>query len=170
MATLLTAGSVVTNAMGQAAALRVAKSFTNRDWREFGVMLGTLVVASLGLGLLGFAGAFLFGRQAMSILYRPEYATRQDVLLWLMGGSGLLYLGSTLGYAVTAVRCLTPQVPLFISAVITTAIGCIAFVPTQGLRGVAMAILLSAIVQCAGSARLLWNACRKVTAESCAAG
>jgi O-antigen/teichoic acid export membrane protein len=170
MATLLTAGSVVTNAMGQAAALRVAKSFTNRDWREFGFMLGTLVVASLGLGLLGFAGAFLFGRQAMSILYRPEYATRQDVLLWLMGGSGLLYLGSTLGYAVTAVRCLTPQVPLFISAVITTAIGCIAFVPTQGLRGVAMAILLSAIVQCAGSARLLWNACRKVTAESCAAG
>jgi O-antigen/teichoic acid export membrane protein len=169
MATLLTAGSVVTNAMGQAAALRVANSFSNRDWREFSFMLGTLVLTSLGLGAVGFAGAFLFGTQAMRILYRPEYATRQDVLLWLMGSSGLLYLGSTLGYAVTAVRCLKPQVPLFISAVVTTAIGCIALVPSRGLRGVAMAILLSAIVQCVGSAGLLWNACRKVTAESCAA-
>jgi O-antigen/teichoic acid export membrane protein len=167
IATLLTAGSVVTNAVGQAAAPRVATSFSERDWRTFGFMLGALVTVSLGLGLLGFTGAFLFGKQAMRALYRPEYATRQDVLLWLMGTSGILYLGSTLGYALTAVRCLKPQVPLFAIAVTATAISCVVLVPAQGLVGVAMAILLSAVVQCLGNAGLLWNACKKSVA--CAA-
>jgi O-antigen/teichoic acid export membrane protein len=169
IATLVTAGNVFTNAIGQAAAPRLAKSFANCDWRAFGFMLGALLAVSLGLGFLCFAGAFLFGKQAMAILYRPEYTTRQDVLLWLMGGSGFLYLGSTLGYAVTAVRCFTPQLPLCATAALATAIGCVALVPSQGLRGVAMAILISAVVQCAGNAGLLWNACKRGAAECCAA-
>jgi O-antigen/teichoic acid export membrane protein len=152
--------------MGQAAAPRVATSFSDRDWRMFGFMVGSLIAVSLGLGVLGFMGAFLFGKQAMQVLYRPEYATRQDVLLWLMGTSGVLYLGSTLGYALTAVRCLKPQVPLFAVAVIATAISCIILVPSRGLVGVAMAILLSAVVQCLGNAGLLWNACKKSIASA----
>jgi O-antigen/teichoic acid export membrane protein len=160
IATLLTAGSVVTNAVGQAAAPRLAKSFANRDRRGFGVLLAALVAASLGLGALGFTVAALFGKQAMALLYRPEYTTRQDVLLWLMGASGFFYLGSTLGYAVTAVRCFTPQLPLFAAAAVTTAVGCVVLVPSHGLQGVAIAILISAVVQCAGSAGLLWNSSR----------
>jgi O-antigen/teichoic acid export membrane protein len=115
----------------------------------------------LGLGALGFAGAFFFGKQAMTAIYRPEYSTHQDVLLWLMGASGFFYLGSTLGYAVTAVRCFTPQLPLFASAAITTAIGCVLLVPSRGLTGAAMAILVSALIQCLGGAFLLWKACRR---------
>jgi O-antigen/teichoic acid export membrane protein len=158
IATLLAAGSSVTNAAGQAAAPRLAKCFVNRDRRGFGMLLAALVVVSLGLGGLGFGGAFLFGKRAMSLIYRPEYSTHQDVLLWLMGASGFFYLGSTLGYAVTAVRCFAPQLPLFAGAAVTTAIGCVALVPSQGLRGAAMAILISAVIQCLGSAYLLWNA------------
>jgi len=165
IATLLAAGSVVTNAVGQAAAPRLAKYFVNRDNRGFGALLGALIVASLGLGALGLAFAALFGRQAMALIYRPEYSTRQDLLIWLMGASGFFYLGSTLGYAVTAVRCFTPQLPLFAGAAVITAIGCIALVPSQGLRGAAIAILISAIVQCAGSARLLWNSCKRASCE-----
>jgi O-antigen/teichoic acid export membrane protein len=103
----------------------------------------------------------MFGKQAMAFVYRPEYSTHQDVLVWLMGASGFFYLGSTLGYAVTAARCFTPQLPLFACAAVTTAIGCIALVPSQGLRGVAIAILISSLIQCTGSAGLLWNACKK---------
>jgi O-antigen/teichoic acid export membrane protein len=165
IATLLTAGSVMTNAIGQAAAPRLAKYFAHNDRRGFAALLGALVVASLGLGAIGFFGSVFFGKQAMAIMYRPEYATRQDVLIWLMGASGFFYLGSTLGYAVTAVRCFTPQLPLFAGAAVTTAIGCMALVPSQGLRGIAMAILISAAVQCAGSARLLWKSCKSVSRD-----
>lgn len=160
IATLLAAGSVVTNAVGQAAAPRLAKCFVNGDRRGFGVLLAALVVASLGLGGMGFAGAVFFGKQAMALIYRPEYSTRQDVLVWLMGASGFFYLGSTLGYAVTAVRCFAPQLPLFVAAAATTALGCMLLVPSQGLRGAAMAILISAVIQCVGSVGLLWNSYR----------
>jgi O-antigen/teichoic acid export membrane protein len=165
IATLLAAGSVVTNAMGQAAAPRLAKCFVTHDNRGFNMLLTALVVVSLGLGGLGFLGAVLFGKQAMAFIYRPEYSTRPDVLMWLMGASGFFYLGSTLGYAVTAVRCFKPQLPLFTGAAVTTAIGCFALVPSQGLRGAAIAILISAVIQCAGSARLLWNARKASNSE-----
>jgi O-antigen/teichoic acid export membrane protein len=160
IATLMAAGGVVTNALGQAAAPRLARYFAAHNRRGFGILLSAIVAASLGLGLLGFAGALLFGRQGMALIYRPEYSTRQDVLIWLMAASGFFYLGSTLGYAVTAVRCFTPQLPLFAGAAVATAVGCIVFVPRFGLRGAAIAILLSSLVQCAGSAGLLYTSCR----------
>ena len=148
----------MTNAAGQAAAPRLAKCFINRDRRGFATLLAALVIVSLGLGGLGFGGALLFGKQAMTLIYRPEYSTHQDALVWLMGASGFFYLGSTLGYAVTAVRCFSPQLPLFAAAALTTAIGCVALIPSYGLRGAAMAILISAVIQCVGSACLLWKA------------
>ena len=165
IATLLAAGGVVTNAVGQAAAPRLAKYFLTGNKRGFRSLLTTIVAASLGLGTLGFAGALFFGRPAMALIYRPEYSTRQDVLVWLMGASGLFYLGSTLGYAVTAVRCFAPQLPLFSAAAVTTGIGCFALVPRFGLRGAAMAILISAVVQCFGSAYLLRKSCRQAATE-----
>jgi O-antigen/teichoic acid export membrane protein len=165
IATLLAVGSVATNAVGQAAAPRLAKCFVNGDRREFTALLGGLVVTSLGLGGLGFVGAILFGKQAMALIYRPEYSTHPEVLIWLMGASGFFYLGSTLGYAVTAVRCFAPQLPLFTGAALTTAIGCLVLVPSQGLRGAAIAILISAVIQCGGSAWLLWNSSKKAGNE-----
>jgi O-antigen/teichoic acid export membrane protein len=166
IATLLASGSVVINAVGQAAAPRMANAFAKHDRRRFGLLLAGLVGASLGLGGLGLLGALLFGRQAMALIYRPEYSTHQDVLIWLMAASGLYYLGSTLGYAVTAVRCFSPQLPLFILAALGTAIGCFVFIPRMGLRGAAMAIFLSAFLQCLGSAFLLYNSCRKARVQA----
>ncbi|MBV8864286.1 MAG: oligosaccharide flippase family protein [Acidobacteriaceae bacterium] len=165
IATLMAAGGVVTNALGQAAAPRLAKYFAAHDRRGFSILLSAIVFASLGLGVLGFAGALLFGRQAMALIYRPEYSARQDVLIWLMGASGFFYLGSTLGYAVTAVRCFTPQLPLFAGAAVTTAIGCIVLVPRFGLCGAAIAILVSSLVQCAGGVRLLYTSFREMSAK-----
>jgi O-antigen/teichoic acid export membrane protein len=166
IATLMAAGSVVTNAIGQAAAPRLAKYFAMGDRRGFATLVGAITAASLGLGAAGYGTALFFGRNAMALIYRPEYSTRQDVLLWLMGASGFYYLGSTLGYAVTAARCFTPQLPLFTVAAITTALACLAMVPSRGLRGAAIAILISAAVQCAGSAGLLFRSLRVGSQES----
>lgn len=165
IAALLAAGSVATNAMGQAAAPRLARYFADHNKRGFAMLLVALVTVSLGLGALGLVGALAFGKQAMTLIYRPEYSIHQDVLVWLMGASGFFYLGSTLGFAVTAVRCFTPQLPLFAGAALTTALGCLALVPALGLRGAAIAILISAVIQCAGSAGLLWHSCKSRRGE-----
>ena len=77
-----------------------------------------------------------------------------------MAASGALYLGSAAGVAMTAVRCLSPQLPLFALAAISTAATCFFLVPAMGLQGAALSILVSAVIQCAGGAWLLRNACR----------
>jgi O-antigen/teichoic acid export membrane protein len=165
IATLLASGSVAINAIGQAAAPRMAKAFAQRENRKFSLLLFGLVGASLGMGILGLLGSIFFGRQAMTLIYRPEYSTRQDLLIWLMAASGLYYLGSILGYAVTAVRCYGPQLPLFIIAAVTTATGCIYLIPKMGLQGAAAAILLSAVIQCVGSMFLLHRAVSKARTQ-----
>lgn len=161
LANLLAVGSVVTNALGQGAAPRLAKYFEAARMHEFRALLTTLIVASLGIGAIGLIGALLVGRQVLTIVYRPEYATQQDILVWLMAASGFFYLGSTLGYAVTAVKCFTPQLPLFALAAASTAAASMILVPSQGLRGAALAIMISALIQCAGGTYLLRNACRR---------
>jgi O-antigen/teichoic acid export membrane protein len=143
----------------------LAKYFITGDKRAFSILLAVIIAVSLGLGGLGLVGSLVFGRQAMALIYRPEYSIHQDVLVWLMGASGFFYLGSTLGYAVTAVRCFTPQLPLFAGAAVTTGIGCFLLIPSFGLRGAAIAILISAVVQCVGGARLLYTSCKKVAAQ-----
>jgi O-antigen/teichoic acid export membrane protein len=161
LANLMAAGSVVVGALGQCATPRLAKYFAEGRMRAFRELLWALVLTSLGLGGAGLAGALAFGHQALAVIYRPEYATREDVFVWLMAASGMLYLGSTMGVAVTAVRCFAPQLPLFAVSAASTALTCFVLVPIMGLRGAAVAIFVSAIIQCAGGGLLLRNACRR---------
>lgn len=163
---LLAVGNVVTNAIGQGAAPRLAKYFEAAKLRDFRALMTTIVAASLAIGATGFLGAVLFGRQVLAIVYRPEYSTHQDILVWLMAASGFFYLGSTLGCAVTAVKCFAPQLPLFAIAAAATAVSSMVLVPSQGLRGAALAILISAIIQCFGGAWLLRNAWKRASAPS----
>jgi O-antigen/teichoic acid export membrane protein len=159
LANLIAAGSVVIGAIGQCATPRLARSFADGDLRTFRSLLWVLVLTSLGLGATGLAIASTVGRQALTLVYRTEYAARQDILIWLMAASGMIYLGSTMGVALTAARCLRPQLPLFAVAAGSTALACFVLVPIWGLRGAAVSIFVSAIIQCAGGAWLLRKAC-----------
>lgn len=154
---LLAAGSVMTGALGQGASPRLAKYFEAAKLDEFRRLLFVLSVVCVGIGAAGLCSALLFGSRLLAIIYRPEYASHQSIFVFLMAASGFLYLGSMLGCAVTAVRCFIPQLPLFAIAAVATAVASMLLVPSHGLRGAAMAILVSAIIQCAGGAYLLRN-------------
>lgn len=166
---LMAAGSVAVGALGQCATPRLARYFATGDMPAFRRLLWMLVGLSIALGVAGLMIAALFGHQVLLLVYRPEYAAQQDVFVWLMAASGTLYLGSTMGVAVTAVRCFTPQLPLFALAAGVTALACFVLVPQMGTRGAAAAIFISSIVQSAGGAFLLRRVCRRRTAASAAA-
>jgi O-antigen/teichoic acid export membrane protein len=158
---LMSAGSVAVGALGQCATPRLAKYFASGNMPAFRRLLWMLIGTSAALGVAGFLAVAAFGRQILTLAYRPEYAARQDVLLWLMAASGALYLGSTMGVAITAVRCFGPQLPLFALSVATTTLACFVLVPTMGMRGAAAAIFISSIIQSAGGALLLRYACAR---------
>jgi O-antigen/teichoic acid export membrane protein len=91
------------------------------------------------------------GREILTILYRAEYAEYPRVFLWLMGAAAIRYVTSFLGYGMTAARYFQAQMPLFAIVAGFTAMVCLWLIPSHGLRGAAMTLVISAVVQAVGS-------------------
>lgn len=161
MAYPLVAGATVVGALGQSASPRLAKHYSERDFRAFRVLLAKLAGLGAVLGAVGLLVAAVAGKEILTIVYTPEYAERLNVFLLLMLGAGVTYVASFLGFGMTAARRLKPQVPLFLGVVsVTVALG-IALVPRIGMMGAAVAFAIGMSVQVVGSAVILAAATRQ---------
>ena len=156
---LMAPGNLIINALGQCIAPGMANHFAARNLKAFRTLYSRLVLASAALGAAGVLAAIVVGPRALAIIYSPEFSARPEVLVVLMAAGGFLYIGSSIGFGMTAVRCFKPQLPLFAAGSIVTALGCAMLLRPYGLTGVAVAVLVSAILQCIGGAWLLEAAC-----------
>jgi O-antigen/teichoic acid export membrane protein len=155
---LVIAGSTVTNALGQAATPRMAAAFATRR-AEFYGLLRKMLLLGLAMGAAGVLGAAVFGRTLLRLLYRPEYAERADVLLWLMAAAGLSYIFSFLGYAGTATRVFDR---LLVPYLMVTAVtfGASFLVRPFGLTGGAWSMGITYLASCAVPIWILYCASR----------
>ena len=64
-------------------------------------------------------------------------------------------MASGLGYIMTAARSLKPQIPLLAATVLAAAVASVWLIPWYGLQGAAVAALVTASVQLAGTAVIL---------------
>jgi O-antigen/teichoic acid export membrane protein len=158
IAYLMAAGNTVVAALGQAVSPRLAKHFAAGDRRAFAALLGKLVGVAVLVGAAGVAVALAAGRPLLTLLYRPEYADHESLLLWVMAASGLGYVASFLGYGMSAARYFRAQLPLFAAVALVTAAACAVLVPRFGLVGGAVACLVAAAVQVVGSGAVLAHA------------
>lgn len=97
----------------------------------------------------------LAGREILTILFRPEYAERADLLPWIMAAGGVVYMAQFLGFGLTAAGFYNSQVVLNILANLGLFVACYLLVARQGLLGVIYAMLAAAFVQLAGSVVVL---------------
>ncbi len=155
VASFITVGGTVVNALGQSATPRLARYFSERDIRRFRGLALLLLALSVALGLTGVAGAALLGRLVLSIMYRPEYAAYNGLFVAVMGAGIFSYIGTTLGYVMTSARAFGPQMPLLAAAAATSAAASWTLIPAVGLQGAAAAIALAACVQIGGAALIL---------------
>ena len=150
MAYLMTAGNMVISALGQSASPRLAQHYANRDRRAFRQLLFKLVGIGVALGVAGVALAALWGRQVLTLLYRPEYANRVEVFVWLMVAAGVGYVASMLGYGATARRNLKWQPAALLPTILTGAAVCRLLVPSLGILGAAFGTVASSVVSAIG--------------------
>jgi O-antigen/teichoic acid export membrane protein len=151
MAYLMVAGNTVAIALGQSTSPRLAKYYTVRNSLAFRTLLLKLV--GIG-GLLGGAGvlvAFVAGREILALLYRPEYAEHYNVFVMLMVAAGVNYVATFLHYGMMASRYFQVQMPLFAVVTGSVALACFRLVPSGGLRGAAMAVIVATVVRAGGS-------------------
>src|SRR5216683_2485234 len=128
--------------------------------------LGKLLAFGATLGVCGMIISKLAGREILTVLFRPEYAERADLLPWIMAAGGVVYMAQFLGFGMTAANYYHSQVVLNILANLSLLAACYWLVARQGLLGAIFAMLIAAIVQLVASAIILFlglraNACAR---------
>lgn len=172
VASLLSAGTLVVSAYGQALFLPVAKACVRADRGEFRKFAALAVAFGALLGTGAVVISILCGSAILTHLFRPEYARYASVLVRLTIAGTIAFIASGLGFVMTAARSLRPQVPLLVIVGITTAISAAFLIPRYGLMGAADASLLAAVVQLIGTGIILLRVDRRITkppAASCGA-
>ncbi len=149
IAYLMVVANMVVGALGQSAMPRLAKYYAAGDIRTFGTLLLKLIGIAVIIGLLGILVVRTSGAEILTWLYQSAYAQPQylDIFLLVMMTTALANVSSFLGYAMTAMRYFSAQIPLFLTVTTGSALACFWLIPSLGLRGAAIALLIGAIVQ-----------------------
>lgn len=162
IAYLMVAGTIVVNALGEAGSSRLAKYYAAGNRIGFRTLLFKFVGIGMLLGGLGILVAVVTGRQILTLIYQPEYAEYADLFVWLMVAAAINFMSSFLGQAMTAARYFRVQLPLFALVTSTSAIACFWLLPTRGLQGAAMALIIAAIVRASMSWGVILHALNKL--------
>lgn len=160
MAYLKRAGIVVITALGLSASSRLSVYYAGGEWRAFRSLLLRLVGLGAFIGGAGLLLTALFGRPVMTLMYQPEYALYQSVLMVIVAAAAIDFIGTGADYGVTATRHFRQQMMLFIIVTASTLAAAALLVPAYGLMGAAVALLIAAIVRLAGNGVIVLLALR----------
>lgn len=144
---LMTAGSIVVSALGQSASPRLAKYYASGKWSAFDALVLRLVCFGALLGGIGVLLVLVAGRYILTLLYSPEYAKHQDVLLCLMGAYSLQYAYVFCGTAINAMRDFKTQFPIQIASCLIVVTLCFYLVSPFGLIGGAWAMFTANVFE-----------------------
>ena len=166
LASLILAGTLVVGALGASASPRLARLHAAGDLTGFRRFLCRLALGGAALGVAGIAVAAIAGAPILRIVYTTEYAAYAADLVWIMVAGALGYVSSFLGYGLTAARILKPQVGLFATVALASALASAWLVPAHGVRGAAWALLAGYAIQLVGSVWLCWIGLEQATAPA----
>jgi O-antigen/teichoic acid export membrane protein len=162
------AAPTVVQALGRSASPRLAKYYAANNVTAFRKL--TLRLAGIG-ALLGGAGvlvAAVGGRPLLTLIYGPEYALT-GLFVLVMIDAGLDYISTMLLFVITSARYISVQLPLYLLTTCTVGLGCYLLVPSGGLQGAAIAIIVSELFRLAGSLGVVWHALRSLNRHSISA-
>jgi len=159
------AAPTVVQALGRSASPRLAKYYAADNAKAFRRL--TLQLAGIG-ALLGSGGvlvALVAGRPLLNLFYGPEYVM-PGLFILVMIDAGLDYMSTMLLFVITAARYLSVQLPLYLMTTATVAVGCFLLVPSGGLQGAAVAIIISELLRLGGTVAVVWHALRALQRQS----
>jgi O-antigen/teichoic acid export membrane protein len=162
MAYLWLLGLTGISAVGQALSPRLAAEFSQGSRGSFIRTLRMMLSVGLGIGLVMVAGVALGGHRLLELMYRGDYRDGGLVFITMATAGALGIIGSVLGFAMTAIRQLDVQMPIFGAVMAVSIISSALLVPRLGLMGAAFAGLFSFGVQVILSAAVVSRATRSL--------
>jgi O-antigen/teichoic acid export membrane protein len=165
IATFQKVAPTVVQALGRSASPRLAKYYVTRNVRAFRRLMLRLV--GMG-GLLGGAGviiALALGRPILTLLYGPEYAM-PGLFGLVMLAAGIDYIATMLLFVMTSARNFRAQLPLHLLTTGTIALTCFFLVPSIGLQGAALALIIGNLVRAGGGLAAAFHALRALRRQA----
>jgi O-antigen/teichoic acid export membrane protein len=155
----------IVQALGRSASPRLAKYYAANNAKAF----RKLTLRLIGLGvLLGGAGvlvALVAGRQILTLFYGPEYAL-PGLFGLVMLGAGIDYVATMLLFVITSARYFRIQLPLHLLTAGAVALACFLLIPSAGLQGAAIALIIGNFIRAGGSLVTAWHAQRTIHRRS----
>jgi O-antigen/teichoic acid export membrane protein len=139
--------TLVSDSLGQCAIPRMSRLYASGQLAEFRSALLQLSAIGAVLGLAGFAVARIIGARLLTMFYSREYAAASQVFIVLMLATAIHCVGGVLTSGIVSARCFRIQVPMFAIVVGSSALACWRLVPTSGLAGGALAMVVGAVVR-----------------------
>jgi O-antigen/teichoic acid export membrane protein len=152
---VMAAAHLLISSVGQSAMPRLARLYSVGETRALVIVLAKFIALAAAAGGLGIAAAIVVGREILTLLYRPEYATQPTLFTLLMCVAAVMSVATILTYAVMAVRSFSSQLPLFTAVLASTCLACYLLVPRYGLSGAALGLLIGVSVQLIASVAVL---------------
>jgi O-antigen/teichoic acid export membrane protein len=148
MAYFILAGQMVVTALGQSATPRLSRYWAGGNRHAYNRLLIKLVGLGGLFGVIAVVCALTIGQMVLSLLFGVEYAERMDVFAWLMVAAGLSYMGSFLGFSVTATRAFHRfTIPYLILTLVTLSVA-IPLISNFGLLGAAWTMCVYGVGTC----------------------
>jgi len=139
--------TLVSDSLGQCAIPRMSRLYASGQLAEFRSALLRLSAIGAVLGLVGLAAARIIGTRLLAMFYSREYAAASHVFIVLMLATAIHCVGGVLTSGIVSARCFGIQVPMFAVVMGSSALACWRLVPTSGLTGGALAMVVGAVVR-----------------------
>lgn len=140
----------VVQALGRSASPRLANYYATNMAGAFQKLTLRLIVIGVLLGGAGVLVAFVLGRQILTLFYGPAYAL-PGLFGLLMLAAGIDYIATMLFFVITSARYFKIQLPLQLLTTGSVAIACYWLIPSAGLFGAAMALIIGNLFRLGGS-------------------
>jgi O-antigen/teichoic acid export membrane protein len=149
LAYILVLGQIVVTALGAAASPKLSQYYARGDDRAFVRLLAKLSGAALLLGAVLLCVSLAAGEPILRIVFEDQHAENVDVLNWLLLAGAIGYVGSLLGFGVTATREFR-RLTLPYSLITAVAIvGSLWLIPGYASLGAAWATVAISVANCA---------------------
>src|SRR5260221_2347225 len=140
----ISVGNMAVVSLGQSAFTRLSRAYASGNITAFGSLLAVLLSFGARLGGCGMLISTFSGREILTLLFRPEYADRADLLPWIMAAGAVLFMAQFVGFGMTAAGFYYSPGYFYILANPTLLSACFLLLTREGLSGLRFWVSISA--------------------------
>ena len=157
MAYIQVASTQIIHALGRTVQPRLSIYFSANNSTEFKKLYVRLLVLVLAVSLISVLFSLTFGRPLLRILYTRLFANYHIEFVWIMVAAGLINIGFLFMHALLAMQHFRVQLIIFGVVTTVTAIASFLFVPSLGILGAALTLVVSGGMQMIMTGAILFS-------------